>query len=472
MSQRQRIVISQQQRLALNGSLHASIRLLRSDTAGLTRYLEEQAAENPHLRLIAPEPPKLGDWLPRWSGVLAFGPRGALVTQDAAAAAPGLIAYVTAAIQALSLPRLALRIALALVEALEPSGWLGRTTAQIADDLGLPLEEVDAVLTRLQRIEPAGLFARNLADCLALQALDQKRLDPPMAMILRHLDLLAAGDTARLARLCGCDEAGVLARFRLIRTMNPKPGNDFLPDNPVLTREPDLVARPLKDGRWQIALNRSALPGLEVIVDAAKRDAKAYAEAKALHYMLAARNDTLLRVGREIVSRQVAALISGPAALQPMRMAEVAEALGMHISTISRVVAGASLDSPRGLWMLRAMFSGARGSGAKGNGVGGSRSGGGGTGGGGTGRLPGANAASATDDDGPKMAAAALRHRLGQIVASEPALAPYSDAVLTERLAEETGVLLARRTVALYRDTLGIPPAHRRKLRRSGGPIG
>ena len=433
MSQRQRILIAQQQRLALNSSLHASIRLLRSDTAGLTRFLEEQAADNPHIRLIPPEPAALGDWLPRWSGALAFGTRSAPAIEEAAAAQPGLIAHVTAAIQAMALPRGAHRIALALVEALEPSGWLGRSTTAIAADLSLPEAEVTAILTRLQTIEPVGLFARNLADCLALQVADLGLLDREMAVILHNLDLLAAGDMARLATLCGCDEAGVARRFRTIRALNPKPGNDFSAANPAHAREPDLLARPMKGGRWQVALNRSALPSVEVVVDPpAPASPEGLQAAKTLHHMLTARNDTLLQVGHEIAGRQVAALVQGPGALVPMTMAEVAAALGLHVSTISRVVAGASMDSPQGVWWLRRMFSGARGAGKAGG-------------------------------DGPRAAAAALRHRLGRIVATESPDAPLSDAALTERLAQETGVVLARRTVAQYREAEGIPPAHRRR---------
>jgi RNA polymerase sigma-54 factor len=267
----------------------------------------------------------------------------------------------------MALPRGSHRIALALVEALEPSGWLGLSTAAIAADLALPEAEVTAVLTRLQTVDPAGLFARNLAECLALQAADLGLLDREMGVILHNLDLLAAGDLARLAALCGCDEAGVARRFRLIRALNPKPGSDFSPANPAHAREPDLVARPLKGGRWQVALNRSALPALEVVADPPKGSRpEGLQAARALHHMLAARNDTLLQVGREIARRQIGALAQGPGALAPMTMAEVAETLGLHVSTISRVVAGASLDSPHGVWWLRRMFSGARGAGKSG----------------------------------------------------------------------------------------------------------
>lgn len=440
MNQRQRIVIAQQQRLALNANLHASIRLLRSDTAGLTRYLEEQAAENPYLRLIPPEPAALGDWLPRWTSVLGFGSHPATYGETATTAQPSLIAHVTAAIQAMALASAALPIALALVEALEPSGWLGRDPAVIASELGLAADEVLAVLNRLQTIDPAGLFARNLAECLALQIGERGQLDHEMKVILDNLDLLAAGETRRLARLCGCDETGIASRFRIIRTLNPKPGAGFSGPNPAHSREPDLLARLLTDGGWQVGLNRSALPALEVVTEIgapASADAERLKSARALRHMLSARNDTLLKVGQEIVRRQTRALAQGPGVLQPMTMADVAAALGLHVSTVSRVVAGASMDSPHGVWWLRRMFSGARGGPANGEAEG--------------------------ETDAPRASAAALRHRLGRIVAVEAPEAPLSDASLATQLAQETGVTLARRTVAQYREAEGIPPAHRRR---------
>ncbi|WP_430464637.1 RNA polymerase factor sigma-54 [Tabrizicola sp.] len=454
MSQRPRIVIAQQQRLALNTGLHAAIRMLRSDTAGLTRYLEEQAAENPYLRLIPPQMPALGDWLPRWSGVAGLGGGGP--RPEAASAAPSLIAHVMAAIRALELPPEGRRIALALVEALEPSGWLGRSVEGIAQELDLAPDAVRAVLQRLQKLDPPGLFACNLAECLMLQAEDQGVLDPPMQGILAHLDLLAAGETGRLAKLCGCDEDGILRRFRVIRTMNPKPGVAFAGIGPIAAHEPDLTARPIRDGvgatiGWEVALNRSALPSL-VVTEGPEADARAPGlrpAAKALCQMLAARNDTLLRVGQAIVARQRAALDSGPGALQPMKMADLAESLGLHVSTISRVVAEASLDSPSGVWWLRRMFSGRFG--------------------GAQGRRSAESATAPAQPIGPPIAppiaAAALRHRLGRIIAEEPPEAPFSDAALALRLTQDTGVVLARRTIAQYRMAENIPPAHRRRIR-------
>lgn len=420
-----RIGLTQTQRLALNASLQASIAVLRTDAAGLTRFLEEQAAENPNLRLEAAPAPGLQDWLPRWSTAFAASGMGD-AADFADGAAPSLIAHVLAALDGLALAPQEHRIAMALTEALEPSGWLGVPLATVAREVKASLPEVEAVLQVLQRIDPAGIFARNLAECLRLQAAEMGALDAAMRAILDHLDLLASGDLARLARACGLTEAQVLARFRLIRSMNPKPGAEFTSVSAAAVREPDLVVK-ADGGGWTIALNRSALPTLRV---EKAGDGTGLAAAKAVERMVEARNTTLLLVGREILQRQQEAVRQGPQALAPMNMADLAEALGVHESTISRVVAGTSLDTPRGTWWLRQMFSPALG----GNGQ-------------------------------PVVSAAALRHRLARLIAAENPAKPLSDAALAQALAQETGVTIARRTVAKYREDQGIPPAHRRKRR-------
>lgn len=434
-SPQQRLGLTQTQRLSLNTSLQASIALLRTDAAGLTRYLEEQAAENPNLRLEPPPDPALQDWLPRWTSVFSAPHAGGELAADMVGYAPSLFAHVSEAIAALALPPHAHRIAIALADALEPSGWLGTAPESIAADLGVSLPDLIAVLTKLQRIEPVGLFARNLAECLRLQAIDGGVYDAAMAAVLDHLDLLASGDLARLARLCNLTEAQVQARFRLIRSMNPKPGAEFVPISAAAVREPDLVVRQTASG-WTIALNRSALPALRVEA-VGNGTAAGLAAAKSLERMVEARNTTVLMVGREILQRQQDAMQHGPAALAPMTMADLAEALGFHESTISRVVAGTSLDTPRGTWWLRQMFSPALG----GNGA-------------------------------PRVAAAALRHRLVRLIAAEDSADPLSDQALLAELARETGVTLARRTIAKYREAQGIPAAHRRKRSHSVPPFG
>lgn len=413
MSQSPRITVTQSQRLQLNLGLHAAIRLLRSDAAGLTRYLEEQAAENPSLKLTPP--PMSAEWLPRWAPVFAAREAGG----EQASAGPSLMAHVVAQIDRRVTDPRERRIALALAEALEPSGWLGQPLGVMATALGVTVAEVVAVLYRLQEIEPAGLFARDLAECLRLQAQEEGSHDAVMDVVLGHLDLLAAGDLARLAHLAGVGEAEIGQRFRLIRAMNPKPGTEFDSLAVARPREPDLVAR-VRGAGWEVTMNRSSLPGLVVVPG----KAAAMAAAKAVQRMVEARNTTLLRVGREVLQRQVRALAEGAVALVPMTMAQVAEALALHESTVSRVVAGTSVDTPHGTWWLRLMFSSGSG----------------------------------------EVSAGAVRARLGDLVAAEDKAAPLSDDAIAAMLGEG-GAPVARRTVAKYRAMLRIPPAYLRRRR-------
>ncbi len=165
MSQSPRITVTQSQRLQLNLGLHAAIRLLRADAAGLTRYLEEAAAENPALQLNPPPLPAPAEWLPRWSR--AFGAAGAEGGGgEQTAAGPSLMAHVLAAIDRMITPARDRDIARALAEALEPTGWLGQPVAAIAARLHVKPREVVAVVRRLLGIDPPGLFASDLADCL------------------------------------------------------------------------------------------------------------------------------------------------------------------------------------------------------------------------------------------------------------------------------------------------------------------
>ena len=423
MKSRQRLSVTQTQTLSLTTGLLASIKMLRTDAAGLTRYLEEHAAENPYLAL---ERPVAVDWLPRWTEVLGTG--GDRPTEDRdEAPAPSLIAHLMAEVDRLFPGGRARQIALVLAESVEPSGWLGAPLAALAVEANATLPEATAVLHKLQGIEPTGLFAQNLADCLRLQAHEAGVFDKTLGAMLDNLDAVARGEFARLAKLCGVAEPEIMARLRAIRAMDPKPGAQFS-QGAAPVREPDLIAKKGANG-WEVALNKSSLPGVRLdrpATGARDEAAKiAWSAAQSVARMVAARNSTLLAVGAEVMRRQVAALDRGIGALSPLTMGDVALALDLHESTISRVVAGTSIDTPRGTWWLKALFSGSMGG---------------------------------------DVSAATLRDRLARMVASEDRTKPLSDDVLARALSQG-GVDIARRTVAKYRDILGIPPAFRRKMR-------
>ena len=414
MKSRTRISVHQTQRMALTTGLATSIRLLRADAAGLSRYLEEAAAENPQIVLTRPQ---VQEWLPRWKS--AFGSDAERPEQ--VAAGPSLVSHVLGMIEGLRLDPAESRIALVLAEALEPSGWIGRALPSVAGQLGIAVPAVEALLLRLQRhAEPTGLFARNLAECLRLQAEEVGELDAPMQALLNRLDLLAKGEIERIAREAGLDLADLRQAFGRLRSYDPKPGAGFEPFTAPV-REPDLIAEKGAAG-WIVSLNRSSLPSVSV----AEGRAKGRAEARALIKMIEGRNATLLSVGQDILNRQTAALEVGLGALIPMTMAEVAAAQGLHESTISRVVAGTAVDTPRGTWWLRALFT------------------------------------QALQEGG--LAAGALRDRLAKLVADEDPDHPLSDEALAVAMAEG-GTPVARRTVAKYRAMLNLPPAHRRRRR-------
>ncbi len=428
MNQRQRTEIRQTQRLSLTLGLAASLRVLRHDSSGLTLYLEEQAALNPWLRLTRPEPPT-GEWLPRWSAALVTlrGQDDADGVANAGSAGPSLMAHVATEI-ARRVPPPLRAAAQIFAEALEPSGWLGRPLPDLAAEARLTLPEAEALLSHLQACDPAGLFARSLAECLHLQCREAGYLDATMAVVLGRLDLLARGDLARLARLAGVTEADIALCQRRIKGLNPKPGAIFDPGAAPM-REPDLMVTQ-GPGGWQVALNRSALPEVSVAPTEVRSDTDRDQRlaARAICRQVEARSATLLRIAAEVLRRQEGVITQGPRALRPMTMADVAGATGLHTSTVSRAVAGAAIDMAAGTFWLRHLFSVA---------------------------LKGAD-----DDAGP--AGGAVRARLAQLVAGEDARHPLGDAALAEALAVN-GIAPARRTVAKYRESLSIPPAHRRR---------
>jgi RNA polymerase sigma-54 factor len=420
----QRIKLRHNQRLQLNTSLAAGLQILQMDAGGLTRFLEEQAERNPFIALDPP-PVQPGGWLPNWKA--AFRATFQNEAAEPTAAAPSLMAHVLQQISTVTRSARERRIALMMAEALEPSGWLGRPLAEISAAAGCALGDAEAVLSRLQSMEPTGLFARSLAECLRLQAVEAGKLDATMSCCLEHLDLLAAGGIARLAAMCKVDEGDILARLRIIRSFDPKPGARFDP-GAIDVREPDLVVSQTEAG-WEITLNRSALPGLRVLRPGgrptADEERAALAEALGLRRLIERRNTTLLRVAREILARQSAMLEQGPAALVPLTMATVAEALDLHESTVSRVVSGVSVASPKGTWPLRSLFSARIGD----------------------------------------RSAAAIRATIMAKIAEESPAAPLDDAAIAIAL-EAEGLPVARRTVAKYREMLRIPTASVRRRQR------
>jgi RNA polymerase sigma-54 factor len=430
--------LSQRQSMVVNAQLQQAIHLLALSNADLASFIEKQSEENPFVEL-APLPRSVADRGVRTSSARTSGGEdwdriGALAEDPG----PSLYAHVTAEVARLDLTTTE-RVAVSVfVDALEPSGWLGQSLDQIALRTGLTTEAAAKLLAKLHKIEPAGLFARSLAECLRLQAAERGLLTARFAAILDNLKLLAQADLKGLARACNCKLDELKVDLRALRSLNPKPGAMFetyiQPQRP-----PDLIVTKADEG-WHVDLNRSTLP--RVLVRATEAEAvSARSAEKASAYVgerlsvarwlaraVEHRNQTILKVGAEVVRRQKAFLEGGAAFMRPMILREVADAIGVHESTVSRVTSGMLVATPQGTFPLKSFFSAAL-SGSEGEEAG---------------------------------SAAAVRHRIKQLVQAETPHEPLSDEAIAKIVSTE-GVVLARRTVAKYREMLGIASSSERR---------
>ncbi|WP_163560186.1 RNA polymerase factor sigma-54 [Halomonas sp. NO4] len=347
------------------------------------------------------------------------------------------------------LPPRQLQIAESLIDAVDGAGYLSQSLEEIRDGLrqqgldGLPSREVEQVLLRLQQFEPTGVFARDLRECLMLQLAalpdDTPLLPQARRLVRQFLEALAADDRRLLKRRLGLDDDALDTVISLVRSLDPRPGSAYaeVGSDYVI---PDLVARHERDG-WRVELNAEAMPRLRIQPDYAALIRRAdkskdnqflkdhLQEARWLMKSLASRNDTLLRVGREIMVRQIDFLEKGEEAMKPLVLADIAQVVEMHESTISRVTTQKFIHTPRGVFELKYFFSSQVG-GQQGNG----------------------DAHSST----------AIRARIRKLIQEEAPRKPLSDSKLVDLLAEE-GIQVARRTVAKYREALSIPSSSERK---------
>lgn len=452
-------VLSQRQGLVVTSQLQQAIHLLNMSNAELGAFLENEAAENPFLDA------KVGEAAHRDGHREAPQPAPALPSGAAArrgddidrialfaeAQGPSLYAHVQEAIAAMFADPAEHALADAFLDALEPSGWLGEPLEMIAARTGAGLARAEAMLARLQSIEPAGLFARSLAECLRLQARAEGALCPAMDCVLDRLDLLAAGNLDQIARAAGLKMDALMPVLRRLRRFNPKPGTAFDgAQDPQ--RAPDLIVS-RGAGGWTVDLNRSNLPTVVVAEDDAKSLSKRaktlkdtvdgwvnerIAEARWLRRAVEHRNVTTLKIGAEVVRRQSEFLARGPLFLRPLTLREVADEVGVHESTVSRVTSGVMISTPQGTFRMKSLFS----------------------------------AALTSAGDDAAGSGAAVRHRIRQLIEAEPGDAPLSDDQIAGIISEE-GTHLARRTVAKYREQLRIPSSfQRRRAARIAGKLG
>lgn len=335
-----------------------------------------------------------------------------------------------------------------LIDAVDEAGYLRETVEAVAERLAADPALVTKVLGVVQSFDPAGVAARDLAECLAIQLRENNRFDPAMEALVSRLDLVAKRDFAALRRLCGVNDEDLVDMLAEIRRLDPKPGRAF-GASAVEVLVPDVFVRAAPDGSWLVELNGEALP--RVLVNQSyyarvSRTARAEGDkaflsealqnANWLTRSLEQRARTILKVATEIVRQQDGFFAHGVAHLRPLNLKTVAEAIGMHESTVSRVTSNKAIGTSRGTLEMKYFFTAA---------------------------IPGAAGAAAHSSE-------AVRHRIKQLVDGETADNVLSDDALVQKLRDE-GVDIARRTVAKYRESLRIPSSIERRRERSAQAV-
>jgi len=328
-----------------------------------------------------------------------------------------------------------------LLGLLDACGYLTTPLPEAAEALGAPLDRVERVLGRLQTMDPPGLFARSLKECLALQLADRNRLDPAMQALLDHLEMLGRRDLASLGQVCGVDAEDLRDMIAEIRALDPKPALRF-DGEPIQTVVPDILMRPNPEGGWILELNTETLPRVLVNRRYLARVTRSASGDKAVRGYLTdslqtanwlvktldQRANTILKVATEIVRQQDAFMAHGIQHLRPLILRDVSTAIGMHESTVSRVTSNKYIATPRGLFELKYFFTQAINS----------------TGG------------------GDAHSAESVRFRIKALIDAEPPSDVLSDDGLVKLLRAE-GVDIARRTVAKYREAMRIPSSVQRR---------
>lgn len=335
-----------------------------------------------------------------------------------------------------------------LIDMVDETGYLIGDLQAVADTLGTSLQEVEDVLRVLQGFDPAGICARNLTECLAIQLRERNRYDPAMAALVNRLDLLAKRDLASLRKICGVGDEDLIDMIAEIKQLNPKPGLvfDFASVQPIV---PDVFVRAAPDGSFNIELNSETLPKIllnqtyhaRVSKTAKASNDKAYLADKLqsatwLIRALDQRARTILKVSAEIVKQQDAFFAHGVQHLRPLNLKTVADAISMHESTVSRVTANKYMATSRGIFELKYFF---------------------------TSSIAAANG-------GEAHSAEAVRHRIKHLIDGESPDAILSDDTIVDKL-REAGIDIARRTVAKYREGMRIASSVQRRREKQSSAL-
>jgi len=337
-------------------------------------------------------------------------------------------------------------IGMYMIDLLDESGYLYEPLEAIAENLGCELEEVERILIQLQTSEPAGVFARDLKECMTLQLKEKGHFDPVAEAVLEHLELLGQGEITKLAKTIGYAPEDVQDVLQEIRSLHPKPGFQY--DHSVVQAiAPDVVVKAQKNGIWHVYLNNDNLP--RVLVDQAySTEVSSKANVEEKHYVseqlqhanwlvkaLHQRAETTLKVAKALVKHQEKFLKYGVRYLKPMTLRMIAEEIEMHESTVSRVTSNRYIQTPRGLFELKYFFTSALGS-----------------------------KSVLGDED---VSSLAVKEQIKRLIEQEEKI--LSDEKLAQIL-QKQGIDIARRTVAKYRESLGIGSStERRKKRKMSG---
>jgi RNA polymerase sigma-54 factor len=465
------------QHLTLTPQLQQSIRLLQLSTLELNQELERILQENPLLErdddsreqpvAVAETAARAADPEPATETPATDSP--AAETDDAqtsvlddaplpgyrddgedgehqqiAAEAPSLRAHLLSQISLTNLSGRDHQLVALLIDSLDDDGYLTQSLEELAAllpaELEVDLDELQVALKHLQHLEPAGVGARSLGECLALQLAalppDTPHLGAALETARNHLEVLAARDFTRLKKLLHCDDTALRATQKLITSLNPKPGRNFSSEETRYVVS-DVIVKKVK-GVWLAALNPDAMPRLRInhlYAEILQRNRNAGSqqlasqlqEAKWLIKNVQQRFDTILRVAQAIVDRQRQFLEHGEVAMRPLVLREIASVLDLHESTVSRVTTQKYMHTPRGIFELKYFFG-----------------------------------SHVTTEAGGAASSTAIRALIKQLVAAENTRKPLSDGQLSEILSQQ-GIVVARRTVAKYRESLQILPANLRK---------
>jgi len=465
----QHLDLRQQQTLVMTPQMQQAVKLLQMTNLELQDYLEAEMVQNPLLEKAAPEdddapeehpaehnesdPESPEDDFDAGSRMADIGAGGRSNFsdslpdfEDTLVREKTLREHLLGQLHIEAETPLERSLGTLLIDRLDEAGYMREDPSVLAQQFGCSADRLTLTLEKLKTFDPTGVFAKDLAECLSLQLIEQGRFGHEMRLLLENLPLLAQHDFKKLSKICGVDDTRIAEMASEIRTLNPKPSAQF--DHSVAqTAIPDVLMKALPKtigGGWRVELNSDTLPRVlvnqtyytEVSGRTKNKEEKEYlstqlANASWLVRALDQRAQTILKVASEIVERQDGFFLYGIEFLKPLTLREIAEAIDMHESTISRVTTGKFIGTPRGLFELKFFF---------------------------TSSIEGA--------DGTAISSESVKARIKALTEAESPDAVLSDDDLAELLNQE-GMAVARRTVAKYREALGIPSSVlRRRMKK------